>query len=47
MKKYRGLIIDFLNEVVYRSHVFQREFLRPQRTAQSVWTDPADRFKSG
>ena len=25
MKKYRGLILDFLNEVVYRSHKFSRE----------------------
>jgi hypothetical protein len=25
MKKYRGLIRDFLNEVVYRSHKFSRE----------------------
>lgn len=25
MKKYRGLIKDFLNEVVYRSHKFSRE----------------------
>lgn len=25
MKKYRGLIKDFLNEVVYRSHNFSRE----------------------
>lgn len=25
MKKYRGLIKDFLNEVVYRSHRFSRE----------------------
>jgi hypothetical protein len=25
MKKYRGLVKDFLNEVVYRSHKFSRE----------------------
>ncbi len=25
MKKYRGLIRDFLNEIVYRSHKFSRE----------------------
>lgn len=25
MKKYRGLVRDFLNEVVYRSHKFSRE----------------------
>ncbi|MBR5128363.1 MAG: YaaR family protein [Roseburia sp.] len=25
MKKYRGLIRDFMNEVVYRSHKFSRE----------------------
>lgn len=47
MKKYRGLIKDFLMSGVSFTQVFQREFLRPQRTAQSVWTDPADRFKSG
>jgi hypothetical protein len=25
MKRYRGMIKDFLNEVVYRSHKFSRE----------------------
>lgn len=48
MKKYRGLIREFMNEVVFRSHKFSREnFLDRRRTPQSVRSDQADRFESG
>ena len=37
MKKYRGLIKDFLNEVVYRSHKFSRENFLDRRGRHSVY----------
>ena len=36
MKKYRGLIKDFLNEVVYRSHKFSRENFLDRRGRHRV-----------
>ena len=44
MKRYRGLIKDFLNEVVYRSHKFSREnFLdRRGRLASELVEDEKD-----
>lgn len=48
MKRYRGLIKDFLNEVVYRSHKFSREnFLDRRGKAQSLWYNKTDRQQSG
>ena len=37
MKKYRGLIKDFLNEVVYRSHKFARENCLDRRGRHRVY----------
>ena len=37
MKKYRGLIKDFLNEVVYRSHRFSRENFLDRRGRHRVY----------
>lgn len=38
MRRYRELIKELLNEVIYRSHEFSREnFLDPERTAQGLW----------
>ena len=37
MKKYRGLIKDFLNEVVYRSHKFSRENFLERRGRHRVY----------
>ena len=37
MKKYRGLIKDFLNEVVYRSHKFSRENFLDHRGRHRVY----------
>ena len=37
MKKYRSLIKDFLNEVVYRSHKFSRENFLDRRGRHSVY----------
>lgn len=37
MKKYRGLIKDFLNEVVYRSHKFSRENFLDRRGRHRVY----------
>lgn len=37
MKKYRGLIRDFLNEVVYRSHKFSRENFLDRRGRHRVY----------
>ena len=37
MKKYRGLIKDFLNEVVYRSHRFSRENFLARRGSHRVY----------
>ena len=37
MKKYRGLIKDFLNEVVYRSHKFSRENFLDKRGRHRVY----------
>ena len=44
MKKYRGLIKDFLNEVVYRSHRFSRENFLDRRGRHRVYGHyPPDR----
>lgn len=37
MKKYRGLIKDFLSEVVYRSHKFSRENFLDRRGRHRVY----------
>ena len=37
MKKYRGLVQDFLNEVVYRSHKFSRENFLDRRGRHRVY----------
>ncbi|MGN1204441.1 MAG: YaaR family protein [Lachnospiraceae bacterium] len=37
MKRYRGLIKDFLNEVVYRSHSFSRENFLDKRGRHRVY----------
>ena len=37
MKRYRGLIKDFLNEVVYRSHKFSRENFLDHRGRHRVY----------
>ena len=37
MKKYRGLVKDFLNEVVYRSHKFSRENFLARRGRHRVY----------
>ena len=37
MKRYRGLIKDFLNEVVYRSHKFSRENFLDRRGRHRVY----------
>ena len=37
MKKYRGLIKDFLKEVVYRSHRFSRENFLDRRGRHRVY----------
>ena len=37
MKKYRGLVKDFLNEVVYRSHKFSREHFLDRRGRHRVY----------
>ena len=37
MKKYRGLVKDFLNEVVYRSHKFSRENFLDRRGRHLVY----------
>ncbi|MBQ6844042.1 MAG: YaaR family protein [Agathobacter sp.] len=37
LKKYRGLIKDFLNEVVYRSHKFSRENFLDRRGRHRVY----------
>jgi hypothetical protein len=37
MKKYRGLVKDFLNEVVYRSHKFSRENFLDRRGRHRVY----------
>ena len=37
MKKYRGLVKDFLNEVVYRSHRFSRENFLDRRGRHRVY----------
>lgn len=37
MKKYRGLIKEFLNEVVYRSHSFTRENFLDKRGRHRVY----------
>ena len=37
MKKYRGLIQEFLNEVVYRSHKFSRENFLDRRGRHRVY----------
>lgn len=37
MKKYRGLIKDFMNEVVYRSHKFSRENFLDRRGRHRVY----------
>ena len=37
MKKYRGLIREFLNEVVYRSHKFSRENFLDRRGRHRVY----------
>lgn len=37
MKRYRGLIKDFLNEVVYRSHRFSRENFLDRRGRHRVY----------
>ena len=37
MKKYRGLVKDFLNEVVYRSHKFSRENFLDRRVRHRVY----------
>ena len=37
MKKYRQLIKDFLNEVVYRSHKFSRENFLDRRGRHRVY----------
>ena len=37
MKKYRGLVKDFLNEVVYRSHKFSRENFLGRRGRHRVY----------
>ena len=37
MKKYRGLIKDFLNEVVYRSHKFSREYFLDRKGRHRVY----------
>ena len=48
MKRYRGLIKEFLNEVVTHSHsFFPGEFFGQERAAQGVWHYPAHRRKSG
>ena len=39
MKRYRGLIKDFLNEVVYRSHKFSRENFLDRRGRHRVYAD--------
>ena len=37
LKKYRGLIRDFMNEVVYRSHKFSRENFLDRRGRHRVY----------
>lgn len=37
MKRYRGLIKDFLNEVVHRSHKFSRENFLDRRGRHRVY----------
>ena len=37
LKKYRGLIKDFLNEVVYRSHKFSRDNFLDRRERHRVY----------
>ena len=37
MKRYRGLIKDFLNELVYRSHKFSRENFLDRRGRHRVY----------
>lgn len=37
MKRYRGLVKDFLNEVVYRSHKFSRENFLDRRGRHRVY----------
>ena len=37
MKKYRGLVKDFINEVVYRSHKFSRENFLDRRGRHRVY----------
>lgn len=37
MKRYRGLVKDFLNEVVYRSHKFSRENFLDRRGHHRVY----------
>lgn len=37
MKKYRGLVKEFLNEVVYRSHKFSRENFLDRRGRHRVY----------
>ena len=37
MKRYRGLIKDFLNEVVYRSHKFSDYILQGQSKNYGLW----------
>ena len=37
MKKYRGLVKDFLNEIVYRSHRFSRENFLDRRGRHRVY----------
>ena len=37
MKRYRGLIKDFLNEVIYRSHSFSRENFLDKRGRHRVY----------
>ena len=37
MKKYRGLVKDFLNEVVYRSHKYSRENFLDRRGRHRVY----------
>jgi uncharacterized protein YaaR (DUF327 family) len=37
LKQYRGLVRDFLNEVVYRSHKFSRENFLDRRGRHRVY----------
>ncbi len=37
MRKYRGLVKDFLNEIVNRSHSFSRKTFGIKGASQGVW----------